>query len=90
MIGVPVGVKDIFNTKICLLKWKFYMENFTAGNDEVVHNLKEAGAIISGKTVTAEFAHKLNETLNPHDKKLTRTSSSGSWYQLQREFVQLR
>ena len=22
MIGVPVGVKDIFNTKICLLKWE--------------------------------------------------------------------
>ena len=82
MIGVPVGVKDIFNTKNLPTQmgssiWK----NFTAGNDaRVVHNLKEAGAIISGKTVTAEFAvHKLNETLNPHDKKLTPgTSSSGS------------
>ena len=68
MIGVPVGVKDIFNTKNLPTQmgssiWK----NFTAGNDaRVVHNLKEAGAIISGKTVTAEFAvHKLNETLNP-------------------------
>ena len=82
MIGVPVGVKDIFNTNSLPTQmgssiWK----NFTAGNDaRVVHDLKEAGAIICGKTVTAEFAvHKLNETLNPHDEKLTPgTSSSGS------------
>ena len=82
MSGIPVAIKDIFNTKILPTQmgssiWK----NFTAGNDaRVVHSLKEAGAIIAGKAVTAEFAvHKLNETLNPHDIKLTPgTSSSGS------------
>jgi Asp-tRNA(Asn)/Glu-tRNA(Gln) amidotransferase A subunit family amidase len=82
MSGIPVAIKDIFNTKILPTQmgspiWK----NFIAGNDaRVIHNLKEAGAIIPGKTVTAEFAvHKLNETLNPHDITITPgTSSSGS------------
>lgn len=82
MSGIPVAIKDIFNTKTLPTQmgspiWK----NFMAGNDaRVVHSLKEAGAIICGKTVTAEFAvHKLNETLNPHDISLTPgTSSSGS------------
>ena len=65
--------------------WK----NFTAGNDaRVVHNLKEAGAI-SGKTVTAEFAvHKLNETLNPHDKNLHLYLFKD--HGIRHEFVQLR
>jgi Asp-tRNA(Asn)/Glu-tRNA(Gln) amidotransferase A subunit family amidase len=57
--------------------WK----DFMPGNDSrCVDSLKKSGAIIGGKTVTAEFAvHSLNETLNPHDIKLTPgTSSSGS------------
>jgi len=80
--GIPVGVKDIFNTldfptQMGSPLWK----NFTPGNDaRVVYYVKENGGIIPGKTVTAEFAvHALNETLNPHD--ITRTpgtSSSGS------------
>ncbi len=82
MSGIPVAVKDIFNTITLPTQmgsplWK----GFTAGNDaRVVHTLKEAGALIAGKTVTAEFAvHALNETLNPHDISLTPgTSSSGS------------
>lgn len=80
--GIPVGVKDIFNTvdfptEMGSPIWK----NFTPGNDaRVVYYLRHAGAIIPGKTVTAEFAvHTPGETLNPHD--ITRTcgtSSSGS------------
>lgn len=81
--GIPVGVKDNFNTFEFLTQmgsplWK----DFTPGNDaRVVFYLKQAGGIIPGKTVTAEFAvHSLLEkTLNPHD--ITRTpgtSSSGS------------
>jgi Asp-tRNA(Asn)/Glu-tRNA(Gln) amidotransferase A subunit family amidase len=57
--------------------WK----DFTPGNDaRTVFYLKEAGAIIAGKTVTAEFAvHTLDKTLNPHDVTRTPgTSSSGS------------
>ena len=82
MTGIPVGVKDIFNTITLPTQmgsplWK----GFNAGNDaRVVHGLKESGAIVAGKTVTAEFAvDTLNETLNPHDILLTPgTSSSGS------------
>jgi Asp-tRNA(Asn)/Glu-tRNA(Gln) amidotransferase A subunit family amidase len=80
--GIPVGVKDIYNT----IDFPTQMgspiwENFTPGNDaRVVYYLKKAGAIIPGKTVTAEFAvHTLGKTFNPHD--ITRTpgtSSSGS------------
>ncbi|WP_306534113.1 amidase [Geobacter sp.] len=80
--GIPVGVKDIFNTadfptQMGSPLWK----GFTPGNDaRTVFNVKEQGALIPGKTVTAEFAvHTLNETINPHDETRTPgTSSSGS------------
>ncbi|MDQ3019431.1 MAG: amidase [Bacteroidota bacterium] len=80
--GIPIGIKDIFNTydfqsQMGSPLWK----DFTAGNDaRVVYYLKQAGAIIPGKTDTAEFAvHAIGNCLNPHD--ITRTpgtSSSGS------------
>jgi Asp-tRNA(Asn)/Glu-tRNA(Gln) amidotransferase A subunit family amidase len=57
--------------------WKGHLP----GNDaRVVFYLREQGAIVPGKTVTAEFAvHTLNETMNPHDvSKTPGTSSSGS------------
>lgn len=80
--AIPVGIKDIYNTKDFKTQmgsplWK----DFTPGNDaRVVHYVKEAGGIIPGKTVTAEFAvHTLNQTLNPYDiTKTPGTSSSGS------------
>lgn len=82
MEAIPVGVKDIFNTADFPTEmgspiWR----NFTPGNDaRVVYQMKMAGALVPGKTVTAEFAvHTLGKTLNPHD--VTRnpgTSSSGS------------
>ena len=80
--GIPIGVKDVFNTadfptQMGSELWR----DFTPGNDaRVVYYLKNSGGLIAGKTVTAEFAvHALNETLNPHNVKLTPgTSSSGS------------
>lgn len=80
--GIPFGVKDIFNTRAFPTQmgspvWK----DFTPGNNaRVVDSLMFAGALVVGKTVTAEFAvHALNETLNPHDASRTPgTSSSGS------------
>lgn len=80
--GIPVGVKDIFNTidfptQMGSPIWK----DFQAGNDaRVVYSLKQAGALIPGKTVTAEFAvHTLQKTINPHAADRTPgTSSSGS------------
>lgn len=79
---LPVGIKDIFNTKafpteMGSLTWK----DFTPGNNaRVVDLLIQDGSLVAGKTVTAEFAvHELNETINPHDFTRTPgTSSSGS------------
>lgn len=80
--GIPVGVKDIFNTRDFPTEmgspvWK----GFTPGNDSrVVHQIGMAGGVIAGKTVTAEFAvHTLGKTLNPHNiTHSPGTSSSGS------------
>lgn len=80
--GIPVGIKDIFNTfdfptQMGSPIWK----DFTSGNDSrVVYYLKQSGAIIPGKTDTAEFAvHEIGNCLNPHDVTRTPgTSSSGS------------
>ncbi len=80
--GIPVGVKDIFNTaEFPTEMGSEIWRGFTPGNDaRVVYYLKNAGGLIAGKTTTAEFAvHALNETLNPHNIKVTPgTSSSGS------------
>lgn len=80
--GIPVGVKDIFNTQDfpCQMGSPLW-QGFTPGNDaRVVFHLKREGAVIPGKTVTAEFAvHTLGKTINPHDaSKTPGTSSSGS------------
>lgn len=80
--NIPVGVKDVYNTadfptQMGSPLWK----NFSPGNDaRAVFNLKQQGALVVGKTVTAEFAvHALEKTLNPYDvKKTPGTSSSGS------------
>jgi Asp-tRNA(Asn)/Glu-tRNA(Gln) amidotransferase A subunit family amidase len=82
LAGVPVGVKDIFNTTDFPTEmgspiWK----NFTPGNDaRVVSYLRWEDAVIPGKTVTAEFAvHTPGPTHNPHRHGyMTGTSSSGS------------
>ena len=80
--GIPIGVKDIFNTaEFPTQMGSPLWHGFTPGNDaRAVYYLKNAGGIIAGKTVTAEFAvHTLNDTENPHDRALTPgTSSSGS------------
>jgi Asp-tRNA(Asn)/Glu-tRNA(Gln) amidotransferase A subunit family amidase len=80
--GIPVAVKDIFNTvdfptQMGSPLW----QGFTPGNDaRAVFNIKRAGALVPGKTVTAEFAvHSLGKTINPHSARVTPgTSSSGS------------
>lgn len=80
--GVPVGIKDIIDT------YDYPTENGTPaykgrqpGDDAaLVAALKDAGAIIMGKTVTTELAvlHP-NRTRNPHNLEHTPGgSSSGS------------
>lgn len=82
LTGVPVGVKDVFNT----LRFPTQMgspirQEYKAGNDaRAVAALCLEGAVIPGKTVTAEFAvHWPGSTRNPHNPDYTPgTSSSGS------------
>lgn len=80
--GVPVGVKDIFDTN------DMPTENGTplhAGRRPlrdagVVAQLRQAGAVIMGKTVSTELAfYAPGKTTNPHDPARTPGgSSSGS------------
>lgn len=80
--GIPVAVKDIFDTADLPTE---YGSPQLAGHRprddaQVVARLRAAGAVIIGKTVTTEFAYfHPGKTRNPHD--LNRTpggSSSGS------------
>ena len=80
--GVPVAVKDVFDTADFkteygspLLKGRQPMRDAAA-----VARLRAAGAVIIGKTVTAEFAYfHPGPTRNPHDPARTPGgSSSGS------------
>ncbi len=80
--GVPVAIKDIFDTAdyptecgSVLLKGRRPMRDCTA-----VARLREAGAVIIGKTVTTEFAYFTpGAARNPHDLERTPGgSSSGS------------
>jgi len=80
--GVPVAVKDIFNTADFPTQMGSPLwAGFTPGNDaRAVFHARRAGALIPGKTVTAEFAvHTLGKTINPWAPERTPgTSSSGS------------
>ena len=80
--GVPAGVKDIFNTRdMPTTMGSPAWASFTPGNDaRVVHYARQAGTVVVGKTVTAEFAvHTPGKTRNPHDPtRSPGTSSSGS------------
>jgi Asp-tRNA(Asn)/Glu-tRNA(Gln) amidotransferase A subunit family amidase len=82
LFGIPVAVKDIFDTTDYPTEWG---SPIGAGrrcrkDAAVVARLRAAGAIIVGKSVTTEFAYyHPGPTRNPHDA--TRTpggSSSGS------------
>ncbi len=80
--GAPVGIKDIFDTDDQPTERgsAIYAGRRPAANCAVVEKLKEAGAVILGKTVTTELAwmHPAN-TRNPHDRSRTPGgSSSGS------------
>jgi amidase len=80
--GIPVGVKDILDT--CDMPTGYgspiYEGHQPVGDSGCVAMLREAGAVILGKTVTTEFAwRKPGKTTNPHNSKFTPGgSSSGS------------
>lgn len=80
--GVPVGIKDVIDTKDMPTEYgsHLYKGNRPAEDTATVVQLRNAGAVILGKTVTTEFACPFpSVTRNPLD--LDRTpgvSSSGS------------
>ncbi len=80
--GVPVGIKDVFDTHDAPtgMGSPIYAGYRPFADSFVVAALRAAGAVILGKTVTAEFAglHP-GATANPHDPARTPGgSSSGS------------
>ena len=79
LVRVPVGVKDIFDTAGAPSERgsALYAGRIAESDAVVVQNLRAAGAIIVGKTVTAELAmaHP-GPTRNPWD--LSRTSGGSS------------
>ena len=80
--GVPVGVKDVFDTSDMPTGYgsAAYQGFRPASDAAVVALLRRAGGIVLGKTVTTEFAAvSPGKTKNPHDGAFTPGgSSSGS------------
>jgi Asp-tRNA(Asn)/Glu-tRNA(Gln) amidotransferase A subunit family amidase len=79
LVRVPIAVKDIFDTAGAPTERgsALYAGRIAERDAEVVRNLRAAGAVIVGKTVTAELAmaHP-GPTRNPWD--LSRTSGGSS------------
>ena len=82
LFGVPVGVKDIFHVDgfVTRAGSEVPVALLQGTEAESVRRLKEAGALIMGKTVTTEFAYFApGPTRNPHNPAHTPGgSSSGS------------
>lgn len=82
LFGVPVGVKDIFHVDGLPTKAGSTLPpgELVGEQAAVVDDLRAAGALVLGKTVTTEFAHAApGPTRNPHDLGHTPGgSSSGS------------
>ncbi|QPC83399.1 amidase [Phototrophicus methaneseepsis] len=82
LYGILVGIKDIFHVEgfETFAGTEVPPEVFAGPESAVVTKLKEAGALIMGKTVTTEFAFlEPGPTRNPYDLKRTPGgSSSGS------------
>jgi Asp-tRNA(Asn)/Glu-tRNA(Gln) amidotransferase A subunit family amidase len=80
--GVPVGIKDIFDTADMPTEYgsAIYAARTPSRDASVVARLRAAGAVIMGKTVTTEFAYfSPGKTRNPHNPEHTPGgSSSGS------------
>ena len=84
--GIPVAVKDIIDTMGIETRYgsPAYIGHIPASDATVVRRLREAGAIVVGKTTTHEFAWgvttsspKFGDTLNPVDPARIPGGSSG-------------
>lgn len=80
--GVPVGLKDIVDTKDYPTErgTPIFAGRKPESDAAIVERLREAGAVILGKTVTTEFAFMHpSQTRNPHNPEYSPGgSSSGS------------
>ena len=80
--GVPLGIKDIFDTGDYPTEFgsPAWAGRTPRRDATAVARLREAGAVIMGKTVTTEYAYfQPGKTKNPHDPSRTPGgSSSGS------------
>src|SRR5918997_2892461 len=80
--GVPIAVKDVLDTYDLRTEMgsPIYAGHQPPADASCVALVRAAGAVILGKTVTAEFAHMApGPTTNPHNAKHTPGgSSSGS------------
>lgn len=91
--GVPVGVKDIFDTVDMPTSYgsALYAGHRPSAEAACVARLRRAGAVILGKTATTELAlYHPSPTRNPHDQCRTPGgSSSGSAAAVADEMVPL-
>jgi Asp-tRNA(Asn)/Glu-tRNA(Gln) amidotransferase A subunit family amidase len=82
LFGIPVGVKDIFHAAgfVTRAGSRLPPEVLQGTEAECVTTLKNAGALVMGKTITTEFAYfGPGPTRNPHNADHTPGgSSSGS------------
>jgi Asp-tRNA(Asn)/Glu-tRNA(Gln) amidotransferase A subunit family amidase len=82
LFGIPIGVKDIFHVDDLPTRAgsRLPPERLRGPQAESVSRLKQAGALVLGKTVTTEFAYfAAGATHNPHLPEHTPGgSSSGS------------
>jgi aspartyl-tRNA(Asn)/glutamyl-tRNA(Gln) amidotransferase subunit A len=85
MAGVPVAIKDLVCTKGLRTTFgsRLYKDHVPEEDDVVVERLKEAGAIVIGKTNTSEFGYGavghnplFATTRNPWNTELTPGGSS--------------
>jgi len=77
--GVPIAVKDVFDTGDYPTEFgsPIWAGRTPRADAAAVARLRAAGAVILGKTVTAEFAYfHPGKTRNPHDKERTPGGSS--------------
>ena len=75
LFGLPVGIKDVFDVRALPTTANFYpyRDRVAPEDSGVVRHLREAGAIILGKTVTVQFAcgRDSPKTRNPWDLERT-------------------
>ena len=80
LLGIPIGIKDTYNTEFFKTqRGSDIYTNYKAGNDaRIVRKARDFGAIITGKTSSAEFSiHAPSKTKNPYNKEHTPGTSSG-------------